>query len=135
MRKVVLTGFGGPEVLVPTEAPEPDLPADGWIVELRAIGLNFAELVERRGPRHPLGVVARGEGEHPARPRGQRRDRGPAAARLERSGVLEAFGLHQHAPPGEAVERGVRQQRRAADGALRAGGGGADAVDVHGDSP
>ena len=49
MRKVVLTGFGGPEVLVPTEAPEPDLPADGWIVELRAIGLNFAELVERRG--------------------------------------------------------------------------------------
>jgi NADPH2:quinone reductase len=49
MRKVVLTGFGGPEVLVPVEAPEPELPLDGWIVELRAIGLNFAELVERRG--------------------------------------------------------------------------------------
>jgi NADPH:quinone reductase-like Zn-dependent oxidoreductase len=49
MRKVVLTGFGGPEVLRLSEAPEPELPADGWIVELRAIGLNFAELVERRG--------------------------------------------------------------------------------------
>lgn len=49
MRKIVLTEFGGPEVLRVGEVPEPEPPVDGWLVELRAIGINFAELVERRG--------------------------------------------------------------------------------------
>ncbi|HKX46033.1 MAG TPA: alcohol dehydrogenase catalytic domain-containing protein, partial [Planctomycetota bacterium] len=49
MRKVVLEAFGGPEVLRPVEVAEPALPRDGYVVELAAIGINFAELVERRG--------------------------------------------------------------------------------------
>ena len=50
MRKIVLEAFGGPEVLALREdAPEPECPADGWVVEVEAAGLNFAEIVERRG--------------------------------------------------------------------------------------
>jgi len=49
MRKIILSEFGGPEVLRVADAPEPEVPQDGWVVELRAIGINFAELVERRG--------------------------------------------------------------------------------------
>ena len=49
MRKIQLQRFGGPEVLEVTDHPEPVCPPDGYIVETRAIGLNYAELVERRG--------------------------------------------------------------------------------------
>jgi len=72
-RQIVLTRFGGPEVLEVTEGPDPEPPADGYVVETRAIGLNFAETVERRGAYrkdqplpYPMGkeaagvVVARG---------------------------------------------------------------------------
>ena len=49
MRGIVLERFGGPEVLEVRELPEPECPADGYLVEVEAIGLNFAEVVERRG--------------------------------------------------------------------------------------
>ncbi|MEZ5978827.1 MAG: zinc-binding dehydrogenase [Planctomycetota bacterium] len=49
MRKIVLKAFGGPEVLALEDVPEPTAPAGGWVVDVRAIGLNFAEVVERRG--------------------------------------------------------------------------------------
>jgi NADPH:quinone reductase-like Zn-dependent oxidoreductase len=49
MRKVVLEAFGPPEVLRCTEVQDPEPPPDGYLVELAAIGLNFAEVVERRG--------------------------------------------------------------------------------------
>ncbi len=49
MRKIVLDAFGPPEVLRPVDVDDPLPPAGGYVVELRAIGINFAELVERRG--------------------------------------------------------------------------------------
>ncbi len=49
MRKIVLSEFGGPEVLAVREHPEPSVPADGYVVELKAAALNFADVVERRG--------------------------------------------------------------------------------------
>ena len=49
MRKIVLEAFGGPEGLVEREVPEPELPSDGYLIRVEAAGLNFAEIVERRG--------------------------------------------------------------------------------------
>lgn len=49
MRKIQLTAFGGPEVLEVRDFARPACPANGYLIETRAVGLNFAELVERRG--------------------------------------------------------------------------------------
>ena len=49
MRKIRLEAFGGPEVLEVRDMPRPVFPDDGYLIETRAVGLNFAELVERRG--------------------------------------------------------------------------------------
>ena len=49
MRQIVVEAFGGPEALVLREVPEPAPPADGWVIETRAIGVNFADVVGRRG--------------------------------------------------------------------------------------
>src|SRR5215471_10113030 len=49
MRAILRTGFGGPEVLVIREIPEPE-PKDGHVViEVKAFGLNHAELHMRKG--------------------------------------------------------------------------------------
>src|SRR3954451_14780789 len=49
MRAILRTGFGGPEVLVIREIPEPE-PKDGHaIIEVKAFGLNHAELHMRKG--------------------------------------------------------------------------------------
>jgi NADPH:quinone reductase len=49
MRAILRTGFGGPEVLVIREIPEPE-PRDGHVViEIKAFGLNHAELHMRKG--------------------------------------------------------------------------------------
>jgi len=49
MRAILRTGFGGPEVLVIREIPEPE-PKDGHVViEIQAFGLNHAELHMRKG--------------------------------------------------------------------------------------
>jgi NADPH2:quinone reductase len=68
MRAVVLTRHGGPEVLRISEVPMPE-PREGEVrVRIRAIGLNFAEVLSRRGlygwaPALPyiLGMEAFGE--------------------------------------------------------------------------
>jgi NADPH2:quinone reductase len=49
MRAIVLDAFGGPEVMRLAQVAEPHPPVGGCVVELAAIGINFAELVERRG--------------------------------------------------------------------------------------
>ena len=49
MRKIVLHAFGGPEVLVVRDEPEPEPERDGYVVEVRAAALNFADVVTRRG--------------------------------------------------------------------------------------
>ena len=41
MRKIQLSEFGGPEVLRVAEHPEPELPADGYLVEVRAAGIAY----------------------------------------------------------------------------------------------
>src|SRR5258707_244369 len=49
MRAILRTGFGGPEVLVIREIPEPE-PKDGHaVIEVKAFGLNHAELHMRNG--------------------------------------------------------------------------------------
>src|SRR4051812_15621412 len=49
MRAILRTGFGGPEKLVIREIPEPE-PKDGHVViEVKAFGLNHAELHMRKG--------------------------------------------------------------------------------------
>jgi NADPH:quinone reductase-like Zn-dependent oxidoreductase len=67
MRAVLLTRYGGPEVLRITNVPAPE-PKPGEVrVNIRAIGINFAEVLSRRGvygwaPRLPyiLGMEAFG---------------------------------------------------------------------------
>src|SRR5215475_12546775 len=49
MRAILRTGFGGPDVLVIREIPEPE-PKDGHaVIQVKAIGLNHAELHMRKG--------------------------------------------------------------------------------------
>src|ERR1700748_2026395 len=49
MRAIVIEKFGGPDSLVYTELPEPE-PAPGHVViEIKAFGLNHAEMHMRRG--------------------------------------------------------------------------------------
>jgi NADPH:quinone reductase len=49
MRAILRTEFGGPEVLVIREMPEPE-PKDGHVViEVKAFGLNHAEMHMRKG--------------------------------------------------------------------------------------
>src|SRR5499426_1078999 len=49
MRAILRTAFGGPEVLVIREIPEPE-PKEGHVViEVKAFGLNHAELHMRKG--------------------------------------------------------------------------------------
>lgn len=49
VRKILLQEFGGPEVLQVREHNRPEVPRDGYLIEVKAIGINFAETVERRG--------------------------------------------------------------------------------------
>ncbi|NBS37124.1 MAG: NAD(P)H-quinone oxidoreductase, partial [Actinobacteria bacterium] len=49
MRAVVLTEFGGPEVLRLTEVPVPVPAADELLVRVHATALNRADLLQRRG--------------------------------------------------------------------------------------
>lgn len=49
MRAILRTGFGGPEKLAIREIPEPE-PKEGHVViEVKAFGLNHAELHMRKG--------------------------------------------------------------------------------------
>lgn len=77
MRKIVLQEFGEPEVLRVEDHPEPCLPADGYVVELRGIGINYADVVLRRG-------------------RYRRDQQAPCEIGFEASGVVVARGAEAH---------------------------------------
>jgi NADPH:quinone reductase-like Zn-dependent oxidoreductase len=49
MRAILRTGFGGPEKLVIREIPEPEPQAGQVLIEVKAFGLNHAELHMRQG--------------------------------------------------------------------------------------
>src|SRR5215831_9534375 len=49
MRAILRTGFGGPEVLAIREVPEPEPKAGHAVIEVKAFGLNHAELHMRKG--------------------------------------------------------------------------------------
>lgn len=49
MRAAVLKGVGGPEQLVVEDVPEPDAGEGRTIVDVRAAGINFADVLIRRG--------------------------------------------------------------------------------------
>ncbi len=47
MKQVVIRQFGGPEVLKIEEAPKPEPKGDQILVEVKAAGVNFADLKRR----------------------------------------------------------------------------------------
>src|SRR5262249_1658622 len=49
MRAIVIDKFGGPENLVYTELPEPEPTPGHVVIEIRAFGVNHAEMHMRRG--------------------------------------------------------------------------------------
>lgn len=49
MRALELTSFDGPDALRPTDAPEPRADADGIVVDVRAIGINYPDLLMTQG--------------------------------------------------------------------------------------
>src|SRR5262249_28535058 len=49
MRAILRTAFGGPEVLVIREIPEPEPKAGHAVIQVKAFGLNHAELHMRKG--------------------------------------------------------------------------------------
>jgi NADPH:quinone reductase-like Zn-dependent oxidoreductase len=58
MRAILRTGFGGPEVLVIREIPEPE-PKDGHaVIEVKALGLSHAVLHMRKGERAEIADVS-----------------------------------------------------------------------------
>lgn len=59
MRAVVLTGYGGPEVLAFQEVPLPDLRDSDILVRVRAIGLNRSDLLQRSGGYVPYSPLKR----------------------------------------------------------------------------
>jgi len=52
MRAAVLEGVGGPEQLVVRDVPEPEAPEGSVVVDVRAAGINFADVLIRLG-RYP----------------------------------------------------------------------------------
>ncbi len=55
MRALVFDRFGGPEVLVMRELPDPVPSSQQALVRTRAIGLNFADVYRRQGHYHLVG--------------------------------------------------------------------------------
>ena len=49
MRAVVVTRFGGPEVLEVERKPEPEAEAEHLLVAPEAIGVNYRDIYEREG--------------------------------------------------------------------------------------
>src|SRR6516162_10132929 len=58
MRAILRTGFGGPDVLVIREIPEPEPKPGHAVIEVKAFGLNHAELQMRKGERAEIADVS-----------------------------------------------------------------------------
>ena len=56
MKAIVISSYGGPEVLTATELPDPVPAADEVLIAVRAFGLNHAEAYMRSGA---MGEVAK----------------------------------------------------------------------------
>jgi len=55
MKAIVLSEYGGPEVLIPREVPDPVAGPEDLLVRIRATALNRADLLQRRGHYPPPG--------------------------------------------------------------------------------
>lgn len=55
MEALIFEQFGGPEVLIYQEIPNPTLVGDQILVRTKAIGLNFADVYRRKGNYHLAG--------------------------------------------------------------------------------
>lgn len=55
MKALTFHTFGGPEVLQYQDVPTPELNANEILIEMKAIGLNFADIYRRKGNYHLLG--------------------------------------------------------------------------------
>lgn len=55
MKALIFEKFGGPEVLIYKEIPDPPLEGDQILVRTKAIGLNFADVYRRKGNYHLAG--------------------------------------------------------------------------------
>src|SRR5882724_2635623 len=49
MRAIVIQQYGGPEQLVPRELPEPEAKPGHVLIDIKAFGLNHAEIYFRSG--------------------------------------------------------------------------------------
>lgn len=49
VRALELVAFNGPDALRPTDAPEPQADTDGIVVDVRAIGINYPDLLMTQG--------------------------------------------------------------------------------------
>jgi hypothetical protein len=80
-----------------------------------------------------LGVIARRESDHAvfALIFWQARQGRPAAAKLERASVLEAFGFDKHGLARDLVKKGRREEGSSARVTFKANGCGADHIDIH----
>jgi NADPH:quinone reductase len=56
MKALTFSAFGGPEVLEYIDIPEPVVKQDELLVQMKAIGLNYADVYRRRGNYHLKGT-------------------------------------------------------------------------------
>jgi NADPH:quinone reductase len=56
MKALTFSAFGGPEVLEYMDIPEPVVKQDELLVQMKAIGLNYADVYRRRGNYHLKGT-------------------------------------------------------------------------------
>ncbi|KAA0563539.1 zinc-binding dehydrogenase [Bacillus sp. CH30_1T] len=62
MKALVFEKFGGPDVLHYQEIASPVMGPDEVLIEMKAIGLNFADVYRRKGNYHLAGDVTEGNG-------------------------------------------------------------------------
>lgn len=85
MKSIVVTRYGGPDVLELHEVPMPEPAEDQVLVKVKAAGVNYADLMQRMG-RYPGGPKP------------------PFGAGFEIAGVVEKVGTKvTHWKPGDAV--------------------------------
>ncbi|OLN23039.1 quinone oxidoreductase [Domibacillus antri] len=85
MKAVVVTGFGGPEVLTYTDIEKPSIQPEQVLIRVAATGVNFADIKARQGNYHGAG--------HP-----------PFIPGLDAAGTIEEVGSRvQHLKAGQRV--------------------------------